>query len=61
MPSRNDIPGDCGAGHLTFRGYKQQELNGKNLRMAYVDSGFLFANYTNQEVFLRSDGNAVFY
>ena len=56
MPGRNDINGDCGLGHLTFKGYKQQELNGQNLRMAYVETGFLSPNYSSREVFFRTDG-----
>ncbi|XP_078357656.1 counting factor 60-like isoform X2 [Oculina patagonica] len=55
MPGRNDIKGDCGLGHLTFKGYKQQELNGQNLRKAYVETGFLSSNYSNHEVFFRTD------
>lgn len=56
MAGRNDINGDCGLGHLTFKGYKQQELNGQNLRMAYVETGFLSPNYSSHEVFFRTDG-----
>lgn len=56
MPGRNDIKGDCGLGHLTIKGYKQQELNGQNLRKAYVETGFLSSNYSSREVFFRTDG-----
>ena len=55
MPGRNVMNGDCGLGHLTFVGYKQQLLNGQNLQKAYVDIGFL-SNYSHTDVFLRSDG-----
>lgn len=54
MPGRNVMNGDCGLGHLTFVGYKQQLLNGQNLQKAYVDIGFL-SNYSHTDVFLRSD------
>ncbi|XP_074614562.1 counting factor 60-like [Acropora palmata] len=54
MPGRNVMKGDCGLGHLTFKGYKQELTNGENLRRAYVDTGFL-TNYSVSEVFLRSD------
>ena len=56
MTGRNDINGDCGLGHLTFKGYKQQELNGHNLRSVYVETGFLSPNYSSHEVFFRTDG-----
>lgn len=50
------MKGDCGLGHLTSKGYKQEEDNGKNLRKVYVDTGFLSPNYSNREVFFRTDG-----
>lgn len=56
IAGRNDIRGDCGLGHLTFKGYKQQIVNGENLRKAYVDTGFLSSNYNVHEDFLRTDG-----
>ena len=56
MTGRNDINGDCGLGHLTFKGYKQEELNGQNLRSVYVETGFLSPNYFSREVFFRTDG-----
>lgn len=55
MPGRNDMKGDCGLGHLTFKGYKQEEVNGRNLRQVYVDTGFLSPNYSSHEVFFRTD------
>lgn len=55
MPGRNDMKGDCGLGHLTFKGYKQEEVNGRNLRQVYVDTGFLSLNYSSHEVFFRTD------
>ena len=55
MPGRNVMKGDCGLGHLTFKGYKQELTNGENLRRAYVETGFL-TNYSASDVFLRSDG-----
>lgn len=59
MTGRNDMQGDCGLGHLTFKGYKQQELNGQNLRKAYIDTGFLSPNYSSHEVFFRTDGECL--
>ena len=56
MAGRNDIKGDCGLGHLTYKGYRQQILNGENLRKAYVDTGFLSSNYNVHEDFFRTDG-----
>ena len=56
IPGRNVMKGDCGLGHLTSKGYKQEEDNGKNLRKAYVDTGFLSPNYSNHEIFFRTDG-----
>ena len=56
MAGRNVIRGDCGLGHLTFKGYKQEEMNGENLRKAYVDTGFLSSNYSVHEDFFRTDG-----
>ena len=61
IPNRNDMKGDCGLGHLTFKGYKQQELNGQNLRKAYVDTGFLSPNYNVHEDFFRTDGKLVYF
>ena len=61
MPGRNDMKGDCGLGHLTFKGYKQEELNGQNLRKAYIDTGFLSSNYSNHEVFFRTDGEYFYF
>ncbi|CAH3125508.1 unnamed protein product [Porites lobata] len=55
MAGRNIIHGDCGLGHLTFKGYKQEEMNGENLRKAYVDTGFLSSNYSVHEDFFRTD------
>lgn len=55
MPGRNDMKGDCGLGHLTFKGYKQEEVNGRNLRQVYVNTGFLSPNYSSHEVFFRTD------
>jgi len=55
MPGRNDINGDCGLGHLTFKGYKQQLVNGQNLHTVYVETGFLSPNYSSHEVFFRTD------
>ena len=56
MPGRNVMQGDCGLGHLTFKGFKQQEINGENLRKAYVDTGFLSPSYNIHEDFFRTDG-----
>lgn len=60
MAGRNDMQGDCGLGHLTFKGYKQEEINGQNLRKAYVDTGFLSPNYNIHEDFFRTDGKLFF-
>ena len=61
MAGRNIIHGDCGLGHLTFKGYKQEEMNGENLCKAYVDTGFLSSNYSVHEDFFRTDGELVFW
>lgn len=56
LEGRQVLHGNCAIGHLTSKGYKQEEVNGLFLRDAYVKSGFLTGNYSHQEVHLRSDG-----
>ncbi|KAL5471126.1 hypothetical protein EMCRGX_G029209 [Ephydatia muelleri] len=50
------LPGNCSAGQLTTIGFNQQIQNGASLRKAYVDTGFLPANFDGDEIYLRSDG-----
>jgi hypothetical protein len=56
MDVREPMAGDCALGVLTFKGYKQQELNGQILRNLYVKTGFLKQNYSYADMFIRSDG-----
>ncbi|KAJ7383116.1 hypothetical protein OS493_030647 [Desmophyllum pertusum] len=53
MTGRNDMQGDCGLGHLTFKGYKQQELNGQNLRKAYIDTDSFLLTIPAMKSFLE--------
>ena len=56
MEDHEPMQGDCALGVLTFKGYKQEELNGQMLRKLYVDTGFLKQNYSYTDVYVRSDG-----
>eukprot|EP00731_Ephydatia_muelleri_P020867 Em0013g594a len=49
------LPGNCSVGQLTTIGYNQHIQNGASLRKAYVDTGFLPANFDGDEIYLRSD------
>ncbi|XP_031564393.1 counting factor 60-like [Actinia tenebrosa] len=55
MEDHEPMQGDCALGVLTFKGYKQQELNGQTLRNLYVKSGFLKQNYSYTDIYVRSD------
>ncbi|KAL5471128.1 hypothetical protein EMCRGX_G029211 [Ephydatia muelleri] len=49
------LPGNCSVGQLTTIGFNQHIQNGASLRKAYVDTGFLPANFDGDEIYLRSD------
>ena len=51
-----EMRGNCSVGQLTTVGYAQQVANGRALRKAYVESGFLSDHISPAEVYLRSDG-----
>ena len=55
MASDEILNGSCSVGQLTSLGYKQHLLNGKALKDAYVNSGFLKPTLDPSEVFIRSD------
>ena len=50
------LNGNCSVGQLTGIGFRQQQQNGKTLFDAYISSGFLSPQLSNQEVYIRSDG-----
>ncbi|KAK3723809.1 hypothetical protein QZH41_019490, partial [Actinostola sp. cb2023] len=59
LDGREPMQGDCPLGVLTFKGYVQQETNGKILNQAYVKTGFLKQNFSYAEMFIRSDAQSL--
>ena len=49
------LNGNCSVGQLTTIGYNQQLANGKALRQAYVEKGFLGSKISLSEIYIRSD------
>ena len=54
------LPGNCSVGQLTTIGFNQHIQNGASLRKAYVDTGFIPANFDGDEIYLRSDGECMY-
>ena len=54
----NELRGSCHVGQLVAEGYKQQQINGRHLRKAYVGAGKLFGDQEKPDrstVYLHSD------
>jgi hypothetical protein len=56
------LPGDCGVGQLTAKGYSQQLANGAAAAAAYVGAGLLPQTLSDDSAslfYLRSDNECV--
>ena len=55
------LNGNCSVGRLTTIGFSQQVQNGKVLKTAYVNTGFLDNKISPSEVYIRSDSKLATY
>ena len=49
------LHGNCSVAQLTKIGFVQQLSNGKVMKKAYIDSGFLSDQLNEKELYIRSD------